>query len=64
MARAAGSWVVSRIATGEAIFETFDPATAERINRKLYQVETALEYLVRINRKIAERRLDVTRSRL
>lgn len=48
-----GSWVVSR-ENGEVIGELFERATVERFNPDTCIVETAAQYLGRINRKIRE----------
>jgi hypothetical protein len=44
-----GSWVVSRIATGEVIGEFYERSNVERFNPVTCRVETALQYLNRIN---------------
>ena len=48
------SWVITRTSDGRAIFETFSATVAGRINRDAYTVETAWEYLARINRTLRE----------
>lgn len=47
-----GSWVVCNKASGAVILETFDRRTAERVNQSKYSVETAAQYLGRLNNKI------------
>ena len=47
-----GSWVVCNKASGAVVLETFHRATAERVNQAKYGVETAAQYLGRINQKI------------
>jgi hypothetical protein len=49
--RHCGSWIVSRKSTGEAIAEFFraDRHLVERINTAAYRIETAAQYLGRIN---------------
>lgn len=49
-----GSWVVCNRASGAVVFETFHRKTAERVNQDKYSVETAVQYLSRLNRKIRE----------
>jgi hypothetical protein len=55
-----GSWICSTDVEGEPrIRETFDPATAEALAVRGWQVETAAQYLARFNRGVklaAERR--------
>ncbi len=48
-----GSWIVSRKDTGEVVGEFFDRKTVERFNPELVTIETAYQYLCRINRQIA-----------
>jgi hypothetical protein len=48
------SWIITRTSDGRAIFETFSEKVADRINRDVYTVETAWEYLARINRAVRE----------
>lgn len=47
-----GSWVAVSRATGRPVFETFERATAEAINQAAYEVLTAAQWLVRLNREI------------
>ena len=47
-----GSWIVTRNDTGEAILETFSRKVADAVNRDRYTVQTALQYLVALNRSI------------
>lgn len=53
MAGKVGSWVVSRRSTGEVIGEFFDRRNVDSFNPATCIVETAGEYLSRINREIA-----------
>jgi hypothetical protein len=46
-----GSWIVSSI-NGRKVFETFRMDTAERAKAAGWVVETAAQYLARINRAI------------
>jgi hypothetical protein len=48
------SWIITRTSDGRAIFETYSAAVAAKVNRDAYTVETAWEYLARINRTIRE----------
>lgn len=45
------SWIIKRKATGEVMFETFNPAVVAKLNRKNYTAIPILEYLVSINGK-------------
>ena len=47
-----GSWVVTRRDTGEVIGEFFHRPNVEKCNPDRVTIETALQYLVRINRGI------------
>ncbi len=47
-----GSWIVSCRDTGAAVIELFERETAERINQEKYRVETAAQYLGRVNAAI------------
>lgn len=49
-----GSWVVVSRETGESVLETYSRKTAERVNQAAYEVLTAAQYLVRLNREIAK----------
>ncbi len=49
-----GSWVVSRRATGEVIGEFYDRRSVERFNPETCVIETAQQYLGRVNRAIKE----------
>lgn len=51
-----GSWVISRLSTGEVIGEIFDSELRDLINPKVCRIETAAEYLARLNREIRERK--------
>ncbi len=44
-----GSWIVSDLATGEAVLETYSRAVADAINRKRYAVHTAAQWLASLN---------------
>jgi hypothetical protein len=46
------SWIVTRRATGEVIGEFFIRSTVERFNPVFCRIETAAQYLGRINREI------------
>lgn len=46
------SWVATRKTDGRAVLETWDARVANRVNRNVYHVETARNYLERINRDI------------
>ena len=49
-----GSWMITCLATGE-VFEVFDRADANKAKESPFvKVETAAEYLGRINREIRE----------
>lgn len=48
------SWIITRTSDGLAIFETYSATVAAKVNRDVYTVETAWEYLARINRTIRE----------
>lgn len=45
-----GSWIITRITTGEAVAEFWSRSIVERIDRSRFNVETAAAYLGRINR--------------
>lgn len=47
--RHCGSWVVSRRDTGEVAFETFDRSVLERLDPAKAIIETAAQYLNRLN---------------
>lgn len=49
-----GSWTIVRRATGEAILETFERTTAERVNQERYEVLTTLQWLIRFNARIKQ----------
>lgn len=49
-----GSWVVSAD-NGRKVFETFSSVTAERAANSGWKVETAAQYLARINAAITSR---------
>lgn len=44
------SWVIIEIATGNAIFETFNKGTADSINTGKYKAVPILEYLQSVNK--------------
>jgi hypothetical protein len=46
------SWVIVRVATGEAIAETYLQHVAEAINRDKYKAVPVGEYLGQLNRRI------------
>ena len=46
------SWIVSSKETGKPILETYDPKIVDAIRADLYQIETAYEYLCRMNSEI------------
>jgi hypothetical protein len=48
------SWVIVEIATGKAVFETFNEKLTKKINLDKYKVVPILEYLVALNRSIKE----------
>lgn len=45
------SWVICEIATGKAIFETYNPKIVEILNTKRYKAVPILEYLCSLNKK-------------
>ena len=47
------SWVIINIATGKAVFETFNENTAKAVNTKLYRAIPILEYLQSLNKVAA-----------
>lgn len=50
----AQSWIISSLETGKAVMETWSPAVVQAINLERYKVETAAQYLARINQEIKE----------
>ena len=48
------SWVITSKDTGLQVFETFQRSVAEKVNLNKYNVETAYQYLCRVNREIKE----------
>lgn len=46
------SWIISRKTDGVGVLETYNPRMLDKINRDAYNVETAHEYLCRVNREI------------
>jgi hypothetical protein len=51
------SWTIVEKATGEAIFETFTRKIAERINQDKYEVLTTLQWLIRFNQQIKNKKV-------
>jgi hypothetical protein len=49
------SWIITSKETGLAVFETFEKKTADAVNRAKYNVETAHDYLCRLNAQILSR---------
>lgn len=47
-----GSWIVTRKATGEVVGEFYDRATVERFDPATCRIETAAQYLARLNCEI------------
>ena len=47
-----GSWIIVSKATGRAVLETFSQAVADAVNREKYEVWSAYEYLVDLNKRI------------
>ncbi len=47
-----GSWVVSRKDTGEVVGEFWERRTVERFSADKVNIETAAQYLNRLNREI------------
>lgn len=45
-----GSWVIVHRETGEAVMETFNRSTAEKVNQSAFEVVTALQWLDRVNK--------------
>ncbi len=46
------SWIVVDKVTGKAVLETYQRSVADKVNTARYEVLTAYEYLVRLNRDI------------
>ena len=46
------SWVICRKTDGNAVLETYRQSIADKVNTDAYTVETAHEYLCRINQAI------------
>lgn len=46
------SWIIVDKATGKAVLETYSFKVASAVNRERYTVESALQYLYRVNREI------------
>ena len=51
--RTPASWVIVRLATDEAVFETFNEQTARAINRDRYRAVPIHEYLGQLHQRIA-----------
>lgn len=49
-----GSWVVTRVNDGSVVGEFYERSIVTCFNPALCQVETALQYLARINQKLKE----------
>lgn len=49
-----GSWVVSCRQTGKAVLETYSADVVSRINQKRYEIKTAHQYLVDLNKQLNE----------
>lgn len=48
------SYVITSKETGLAVFETYYKHIADKVNLNKYNVETAYQYLCRINKEIKE----------
>lgn len=48
----AGSYIIVESSTGRAIFETFSPTLAARVNTARYRVMAAGDYLGELNRRL------------
>ena len=46
------SWVIVENATNNALFETFNPAIADKINRDKYSAVPILQYLQALNKSL------------
>lgn len=46
------SWILTRHATGEIIGEFYDPANVAKFDPAKVRIETAYEYLIRLNQEI------------
>ena len=57
-----GSWIIVRRATGEPVLETFERATAERVNQTAYAVFTAAQWLGAMNKAIKTGHADYCRA--
>lgn len=49
-----GSWVVICKQTGKGVLETYSADVVSRINQKRYEIKTAHQYLVTLNKQIKE----------
>lgn len=50
------SWIITRLSTGEAVAELYDPRTVAKVNRSAYRVEEAGAYLRRFNAELRSSR--------
>jgi hypothetical protein len=46
-----GSWIIIDRTTGKPVLETFERRIAEAINQERYEVLTALQWLVSLNKR-------------
>jgi hypothetical protein len=47
-----GSWIVTRIKDGSVFGEFYDPSNVSKFNPEVCRIETAYQYLTRINRTL------------
>lgn len=52
--RYSGSWIVTRIKDGSVIGEFYERSNVEKFNPETCIIETAYQYLCRINREIRQ----------
>ena len=45
-----GSWIAVSRATGKAVAEIFERRNVERVNLDRYEIQTALQWLVNLNK--------------
>lgn len=45
------SWIITRKSDGVAVYELYDPCNVARVNRELYDIHTAADYLAALNRR-------------
>jgi hypothetical protein len=57
-----GGWVVVDRATGKPVMETFEQATAARVDQTRYEVLTSGQWLARFNREVRDGRTAETRT--